>query len=46
MAAWLAANDVAYHIYWDYPAKDYNGQLSRGQYPKAAAAFRQSFGNH
>jgi hypothetical protein len=44
MAAWLAANDVVYHIYWDYPAKDYNAELSRGQYPKAGAAFRQSFG--
>jgi len=44
MAEWLAANDVAYHIYWDYPAKDYDAELSRGRLPRAGAAFRRLFG--
>ena len=44
MAEWIAANDVAYHIYWDYPAKDYDAELSRGRLPRAGAAFRRLFG--
>jgi hypothetical protein len=44
MAAWLSAPDVVYHGYWDYPASDYYAQLSTGQFPHAAAAFREHFG--
>ncbi len=44
MAAWLAEPDVVYHGYWDYPAADYYAQLSTGQFPRAAAAFREHFG--
>lgn len=43
MAQWIATNDVAYHVYWDYDAGDFNGELSSGRQPKAAAAFRQAF---
>lgn len=43
MAQWIAANDVAYHVYWDYNAGDFNGELSSGRQPKAAAAFRRAF---
>lgn len=44
MAAWIASSEIAYHGYWDYPARDYNGQLSDGSKPLAAAAFLASFG--
>lgn len=44
MAAWISASNVAYHIYWDYPASDYNGVLSDGSRPNAGAAFLRSFG--
>lgn len=44
MADWIAANPVAYHIYWDYPAPDYNGRLSDGSQPAAGAVFLQKFG--
>jgi len=43
VADWIAANDVAYHVYWDYDAGDFNGELSSGRQPRAAAAFRQAF---
>ena len=44
MYAWISSNDVAYHNYWNYPAPDYNGQLSKGRYPNAGAAFLKLFG--
>lgn len=44
MAAWIAANDVAYHNYWEYRAKAYDGKLSDGRQPAAAAAFLRAFG--
>jgi hypothetical protein len=44
MAAWIATHDVAYHVYWDEMASDYNAQLSNGQYPGSAAAFTRAFG--
>lgn len=44
MAAWIAANPVVYHNYWDYPAKDYNGHLSDHSKPAAEAAFLTAFG--
>lgn len=43
MAEWIKANNVAYHGYWDYPAKDYNARLSTGTQPAAAAAFLKAF---
>jgi hypothetical protein len=43
VARWIAANDVAYHVYWDYDAGDFNGELSSGRQPRAAAAFRRAF---
>ena len=44
MAAWISSNNVAYQVYWNYPAPDYNGQLSKGRYPESAAAFLRLFG--
>ena len=44
MAAWIERNPVVFHGYWDYPAEDYNAQLSTGRYPRAAEAFRRAFG--
>ena len=44
MAGWIRANNVAYHLYWDFPAADYNAKLSDGSKPAAAAAFLKAFG--
>lgn len=44
VAAWIKANNVAYHTYWDYNAGDYNAELSSGKRPLSAAAFREAFG--
>jgi hypothetical protein len=44
MHAWIDSNNVAYHDYWDVPAKDYNSQLSKGKYPESGAAFLKLFG--
>jgi Glycosyl hydrolase family 26 len=44
MARWIATNDVVFHGYWDYKAGDFDGELSTGRQPKAAAAFRRAFG--
>jgi len=43
MAAWIKANDVVYHTYWDYNAGDFNGELSSGRMPLSEAAFRRDF---
>ena len=43
MAQWIAAGDVAYHSYWDYPAPDFNARLSDGHQPRAGAAFLERF---
>lgn len=43
MAEWIGQNDVLYHGYWDYPAKDYHGKLSDGSKPAAGAAFLSAF---
>lgn len=45
MAQWVAASDVVYHAYWDYPASDYYALMSTGQFPRAAAMFRERFGH-
>lgn len=44
MAQWIKSNNVAYHAYWDYPAPDYNSELSGGRQPLSARAFRTAFG--
>ena len=40
MMDWMNANDVVFDGYWDYPASDYNAEISGGQYPKAAEALK------
>jgi hypothetical protein len=44
MRAWIAAEGVAYHGYWDFRAPDFDGQLSSNAFPKAGAKFRELFG--
>ena len=44
MAAWIAANDVAYHNYWEFAAPIYDSKLSDGRRPGAAAAYVKAFG--
>lgn len=39
---WMKENNVVYHAYWDYPAKDYNGKVSDGSKPQAANALRNA----
>lgn len=46
MAAWIRQHNVVYHAYWDYAAKDYDGKLSDGRRPQAAAAFLNAFSQH
>lgn len=46
MTAWIRSNNVLYHSYWDYPARDYNAKLSDGSKPLAGARFLQLFGAH
>jgi beta-mannanase len=41
-AAWFSSHNVAYQGYWDSNA-DIQSQLSQGQYPNAAAAYRAAF---
>lgn len=43
MAEWIRQHNVAYHAYWDYKAKDYDGKLSDGRRPKSAMAFIKAF---
>ncbi|RCW76044.1 glycoside hydrolase family 26 protein [Pseudorhodoferax soli] len=44
MIQWIQSNPVKYHIYWDYKAPDYDGQLSSGKRPLAEAEFLRAFG--
>lgn len=44
MSAWIAGHDVLYHGYWDYPASDFNAELSTGRLPRSGAALRHAFG--
>ncbi|TZG25850.1 glycoside hydrolase family 26 protein [Sphingomonas montanisoli] len=44
VAAWIAANNVVFQAYWDYPAPDYRGLISTGAQPNALAAFKEVFG--
>lgn len=43
MAAWMEQHNVIYHNYWDYPASDYDAQISTGKQPEAAKAFLKAF---
>ena len=43
MAEWIASNNVAYHIYWDYSAPIFQGRISDGSQPRAAEAFLRKF---
>lgn len=42
MAQWIAANDVAYHSYWDSPT-GVNARLSDDHQPRAGAAYKRVF---
>lgn len=44
MANWIAANNVVFTGYWDYPASDFNAEISGGGAPLSARAFRDAFG--
>lgn len=43
MAAWMMAHDVVYQGYWDYPASDFDAEITTGKYPKAAQALKKAF---
>jgi beta-mannanase len=44
MYDWIASNDYAYAIYFEFDAPDGTHALMSTRYPKASAAFRASFG--
>lgn len=44
MAKWIRANNVAFTGYWDYPASDFDSEISDGGAPESAAAFGAAFG--
>ncbi|MGZ4358266.1 MAG: glycoside hydrolase family 26 protein [Gaiellaceae bacterium] len=44
MHAWMAKNDVAYQIYFDFGAPDGAHELMSGQFPSGATAYRALFG--
>ena len=44
MADWIEAVNPLYQAYWDYPAPDFNGELSGGAQPRSASAFVRRFG--
>lgn len=46
MAAWIAANNVVYHNYWDYKTKDYDSKLSDGRQSQAGSAFQRAFADN
>ncbi|MFZ4286652.1 glycoside hydrolase family 26 protein [Variovorax sp. HJSM1_2] len=43
MADWIKSNNVAWHHYWEYNAKDFAAKLNEGQFPLSATAFKQNF---
>lgn len=45
MAAWIDANRVAYHNYWDFKAPILDSKLSDGRRPAAGAALIKAFGD-
>jgi len=44
MHHWIAANNVAYHVYFEVDMPGAPIRLMTGRFPKAAAAFRRLFG--
>jgi hypothetical protein len=45
MYSWMTSNNVAYASYWDSDLT-FQGQLSQGQYPQAAAEYKRDFGTY
>jgi hypothetical protein len=45
MVKWIRDTNPEFHGYWDYAASDYNGRLSDGHQPLAAAAYLKAFKN-
>lgn len=43
MADWMSKLPVLYQGYWDYPAPDFNAEISKGRQPGAATAFLERF---
>jgi hypothetical protein len=43
MHDWITSNRVAYHMYFDFDAPDGSHELMNGQFPRAAARFKQLF---
>jgi hypothetical protein len=46
MHDWITDSRATYHGYWDFPARDFDGELSSGRYPAAGREFRRRFGRH
>lgn len=44
MTKWIAANNVAYHMYFEFDAPDGEHSLMEGAFPKSAARFRELYG--
>ena len=44
MHDWIKANNVAYHVYFEFDADDGTHALMADHFPKASARFRQLFG--
>lgn len=44
MRDWIAANNVAYHAYFEYDAPDGQHRLMTGQFPRGAESFKTLFG--
>ena len=44
MAAWISSHNVCYHGIWDYPASDFNAEVSKGNLPGAGKEIREKFG--
>jgi len=45
MHAWIKANNVAYHMYFEHADPDGDSAIFAGKTPKAAARFKALFGN-
>jgi hypothetical protein len=45
MHEWIAANKVAYHIYFNFNAADGNHQLRTTEFPRSTRAFKRLFGS-
>jgi hypothetical protein len=45
MASWISQNNVTYYSYFEFDAPDGKHSLTDGNFPKAAAIFKQLFGS-